>query len=931
VKNPVTSFSEPIFDLRNNTLTCYIFIFMTQSCVALILVITISLQAAPAAKKTAKVFKSGEPAFEVDHTQPAFDASQVKPDSLDTSMFHVPAGLEISVWATSPMLFNPSNMDIDHRGRVWVCEGINYRRHSGRSREGDRIMVLEDADHDGKAEKSWCFVQEKSLECPLGIAVFDNVIVVSNTPDIIVYTDVDRDGKFDAKVDKREVLLTGFEQPQHDHSLHSVVGGPDGRWYFSNGNCGAQFTDRTGRQFSIGGAYLGNTYTGQKSADGHIYHGGFYASMDCSGGNVKIMGYGFRNSFEQSRNSYGDMFQNDNDDPPACRVSHIMEGGSFGFFSVDGKRSWQADKRPGQSIEVAEWRQEDPHTLPAGDIYGGGAPTGVAYYENGQLGEAWEGTLLSCDTGRNVVYGYKPKRKGAGFALERFEFVTTNKSGKFYGSDFVGGSNNMTDERSFLFRPSDVCVGPDGAVYISDWFDKRTGGHQDTDESCSGTIYRVAPKNFRTNVPTLRLDTVDGAIQALKSPAVNTRWLGVNLLQGQQHADKAERVAELLDSNNPFVAARAAWVLARLGATGQKKVREMLTLPEEDLRLVAYRALRSVNGTIIADATKMAEDVSPAIRAEAALSLRDVESEKAVPILTRVIKGWDGTDRSYLAAIGIGATGKQSALYAALGLNEPWSDSTARLMWKLLPQEAVPVLAKRVQSADLTPTQRKLALDTLAFIPTAAAMEAVVAAAKQADSPIKADILWWLIHRSSNDWADFGLIAKLKTEGILDPDKIVLTPVVTPPAPDLAQGPKVEEVLALKGDPIKGAATAQRCYMCHQIENVGIEFGPNLTSFGKMQPSDVIAQAIINPSKDIAHGYDAQSITTKDGVQIDGIVISDSTFVIVLSQGGMSQIIPREKIQKKSKLGRSIMLSASQLGMTAQDVADTIAYLKSLK
>jgi putative membrane-bound dehydrogenase-like protein len=904
---------------------------MTKTSLALLSVLGSCLHAAPAEKKAPKPFQAGEPAFTVDVNQPAFDASQAKPDKLDTSMFHVPAGLEITVWATSPMLFNPSNMDVDHRGRVWVCEGVNYRRHSGRHREGDRIMVLEDADHDGKAEKSWCFVQEKALECPLGVAVFDNVIVVSNTPDMIVYTDVDRDAKFDPKVDKREVLLTGFEQRQHDHALHSVVGGPDGRWYFSNGNCGAQFTDRTGRQFNIGSAYLWNSYTGQKSADGHVYHGGFYASMDSSGGNVKILGYGFRNSYEQACNSLGDMFQNDNDDPPACRVSHIMEGGSFGFFSADGKRSWQADKRPGQSTEVAEWRQEDPHTLPAGDVYGGGAPTGMAYYENGQLGEAWEGTLLSCETGRNVVFGYKPKRKGAGFTLERFDFVTTNKSGKFFGSDFVGGDKSMTDERSYLFRPSDVCVGPDGAVYISDWFDKRTGGHQDTDESCSGTIYRVGPKNFRSNVPTLRLDTVDGAIQAIKSPAVNTRWLGVNLLQGQQHADKAERVAELLDAGNPFIAARATWVLARLGVTGQKKLRELLTLPEEDLRLAAYRALRSVNGTILADAEKMAEDSSAAIRAEAALCLRDVEADKAVPVLAKVIKGWDGVDRSYLGAIGIGATGKASALYAALALGEPWSDHTARLIWKMLPQEAVPVLAKRVQSADLTPAQRKLALDTLAFIPTAEAMDAVLAAAKQADSPIKADILWWLIHRSSNEWAEFGLAAKLKSEGILDPDKIVLNPVVTPPAPDLAQGPKLEEVLALKGDAAKGATTAQRCYMCHQIENVGIEFGPNLTQFGKMQPSDVIAQAIINPSKDIAHGYDAQSIVTKDGIQIDGIVVSDGSFVIVRSQGGMNQIIAKEKIQIKEKLGRSAMLSASQLGMTAQDVADTIAYLKSLK
>ena len=119
--------------------------------------------------------------------------------------------------------------------------------------------------------------------------------------------------------------------------------------------------------FRIGGAYLNNDYTGEASDDGHVYVGGFTASIDPSGHRARILGYNYRNSFEGVRTSLGDMFLNDNDDPPACRVSHLIEGGSFGFFSADGKRQWRADKRPGQSIPVAEWRQEDPGTMPAGE------------------------------------------------------------------------------------------------------------------------------------------------------------------------------------------------------------------------------------------------------------------------------------------------------------------------------------------------------------------------------------------------------------------------------------------------------------------------------------------------------------------------------------------------------------------------------------
>ena len=78
---------------------------------------------------------------------------------------------------------------------------------------------------DGKADSTHTFVQEPGLVAPLGVSVIDNKIVVSQPPDLIVYTDVDRNLRFDPAVDKREVLLTGFQGINHDHSLHSVTVG----------------------------------------------------------------------------------------------------------------------------------------------------------------------------------------------------------------------------------------------------------------------------------------------------------------------------------------------------------------------------------------------------------------------------------------------------------------------------------------------------------------------------------------------------------------------------------------------------------------------------------------------------------------------------------------------------------------------------------
>src|SRR4051812_9340445 len=259
-------------------------------------------------------------------------ASVPPPTVVPTDRFAVPEGFELTIWAQAPQLRNPTNMDVDAQGRIWVTEGVNYRRHAGRDKGGDRIMVLEDTDGDGRADSSHVFVQEPDLVSPLGIAVIDNQIIVSSAPDLIVYTDVNRNGRFDPAVDKREVLLSGFNGANHDHSLHSVTFGPDGRWYLNQGNSGAHFTDRSGRTFRVGSVYdpisSGATplyswkpedFAGAQSDDGHVYVGGFTMRMRPDATDVEIIGFNYRNSYEQTVTSFGDIFQNDNDDPPACR------------------------------------------------------------------------------------------------------------------------------------------------------------------------------------------------------------------------------------------------------------------------------------------------------------------------------------------------------------------------------------------------------------------------------------------------------------------------------------------------------------------------------------------------------------------------------------------------------------------------------------
>lgn len=865
-----------------------------------------------------------------------------KPASVDLSKFTLDPNLEVTLWAKSPMFYNPTNMAIDPQGRIWIAEGVNYREKLGIRREaGDRIIVLIDSDGDGSADQSKVFWQDPYLESPLGIAVFDNQIVISQPPDIVVLTDVDRNLRFDPSVDKKEVLLTGFNGRQHDHSLHSVTSGPDGKWYFNSGNCGAIFTDNSGRTFRMNTNYRGgaseeyfytptNELKGAKSDDGYVWSSGFSVRMNPDGTDAEIIGHGYRNSYEQVVSSMGDLFQSDNDDYSSCRNSYVLEYGSAGYYSLDGQHKWQASKRSGQAIQRAHWRQDNPGTFDTGDVYGAGGPTGVAFYENGALGKKWEGTYLSCEATRNVVFGYHPKPLGATYSLDRFDFVSTAAT----VSDLNKESEEEAEKR-IHFRPADLDIGPDGAIYIADWHDERSGGHSTQDESAAGAIYRIAPKSFKPVIPALDLKSVEGAIAALKSPNPAVRFLGFQALQKYGNA-ALHSVQKLIDHQNPYIAARAIWLLPHLGKAGKKKTIVLLNSTDRNQRLVAYRSLRRTEGSI-PYAKKMAKDSDTGIRRDVALSLRSVNFEKCKDIFVELAKGYDGKDKNYLEAIGLGAAGKENEVWKhlrnSLGFSDSskWTDTFARITWRLWPSNAIPDLVKRAQNSKLSIDQRKFAIESIAFINHESAPDALLELGKSIkNKELKEWIVEWTIRQSFTDWGKYNVKEKLKAAGIFDAEAVSLVPINTP-EPTAKSTLKVADIAKLSGDPHKGKTTIMRCSMCHEVNGIGVNFGPRLEGWAAKQSKNAVIHAIVNPSQGIAHGFGGTEYVLKDGSVLHGITEAHGDPAIVLSQGGLSQMVPRSKVKTSKPMKRSLMLSAEQLGLTAQDVSDIVAFMKDYK
>lgn len=701
-------------------------------------------------------------------------AEKIEPDQ-----FEVPDGFEVNVWATTPQLYNPTNFDVDAAGRIWVTEAVNYRNFRNEAlglanAEGDRVVVLEDTDGDGTADSSHTFVRDADLVAPLGIGVIGNQIVVSCAPNIIIYTDVDGDRKFDPNVDTKEIFLTGFRGLDHDHSLHSVKVGPDGFWYFNVGNGGphtvtdkAGWTLRAGSSYAGGSPHLKENFPGRKSDDGRVWVGGVGLRIRPDGTGLTPIAHNFRNAYEESVTSFGDVFHADNDDPPACRTTWVMEYGNAGFSSADGARSWRVDQRPGQPIRVAEWRQEDPGTLPAGDVYGNGAPTGIVYGENGSFDEQYpQGLLLSCESARGEVLGYVPRPQGAGFTLERFPFMKVKSTSAQHG----------------WFRPSDVAVGADGAIYVSDWYDAGVGGHRMTDAGGNGTIYRITPPGFKPQNPEFDLSTTAGQIAALKSPAVNVRALGLTALRDNA-AEASEAILKLTRDDNAFLAARAVWLLPYAGQTGMQRLHELLEEGNADQQITAFRALRRAiqfagdqpewTKSFAAAQRMLAGSESSAVRREVAISLRDVPISECSEMLQQLAAGFDGWDRWYLEALGTACDGDEAEAYELLvdsaGVDPlDWDRRLAGIAWRLHPPAAVEAFKTRALSEDVPAEQRKQMINALAFIPTREAAEAMVEIATAGPDDMRGLAAWWGHNRHGNDWKEFAL-----KEQFPEPPKVV--------------------------------------------------------------------------------------------------------------------------------------------------------------
>ena len=582
----------------------------------------------------------------------------------------VAEGMKVELFASEPMLLSPSSIDIDHKGRVWVAEIVNYRGHNGKRPEGDRILILEDTNGDGVADTSKTYYQGRDIDSPHGVCVLGDKVIVSAGEQVIVFTDKNGDDKPDDK----KILFNVVGGKQHDHGIHAFCFGPDGKLYFNFGNASRGLKTPDGKVIID---KAGNEIRDHRKP----YQQGMVFRCDPDGSNVETLGWNFRNNWEAAVDSFGSIWQSDNDDDGnrGVRINFVMEYGNYGYRDEFTGKGWR-DKRSNIEKEIPDrhWHLNDPGVVPNLILTGAGSPTGIIIYE-GNLFPNLINQVIHCDAGPNICRAYPRKNNGAGYDAEMMPILS-------------GGKDRW-------YRPSDVAVGPDGSLFIADWYDPGVGGHgmRDLDR---GRIFRVVPEDHNGYKFAKRdFKSLEGAISGLLSSDLESRYLGWNALHEMGVEKTQDALMKLISDKDKIKRARAAWCLGKMPGAGKMVIDKISKDLDSDLRIVAIRLARQLNSDVVNLITMLSNDKSPQVRRECAIALRELDVKEVPKLWAKLALQHDGLDRWYLEALGIAAEGKWDECFKAwIGSGGKWNTKAGKdIVWRSRSKMAPELLVKIVK------------------------------------------------------------------------------------------------------------------------------------------------------------------------------------------------------------------------------------------
>ncbi len=583
------------------------------------------------------------------------EASKFPEPELAIKSFKVATNLEVSLFASEPMLANPVCFTIDEKGRFYVAETFRHtdgaidnrhfeswideelanktvedrlemiKRHAAEvpkmfgewTKESEKISLIEDTDGDGKADKYSIFAEgyTNALDgIGAGVLARKGDVYYTCMPNLYLLRDKDGDGR----AEEQKVLSSGYgvRYAFIGHDLHGLRIGPDGKLYFSCGD----------RGFSV-------VQNGKTIA---LPETGGVLRCNLDGSDLEIFASGMRNPQELAFDDYGNLFTGDNnaDHGDQARWVYVAEGGDTGWrvaFQYVATPTplgpWNAEK-----MWHPQHEGQPAYIVPPIANFGNG-PSGVTHYPGVGLPDRYNNHFFVCDfkgqAQRSLVHSFLSRPKGASFELvDRTELI----------SDVL---------------VTDIEFGPDCSAYITDWV-------QGWEKPGIGRIYRISQPDL-----------------AKSELALETKKL---LGEGMEKRDVLELV-NLLSHRDQRVRMEAQFTLAAHGAA--RPLTEVVLNNTNILaRVHAIWGLGQIaakDKSVLAPLIPLLGGTNNELRAQCARVIGDARFAPALPELIKLTQDVNDPRSQYFAALALGKIGNKDAVTPIIEMLRANNDQDAVL------------------------------------------------------------------------------------------------------------------------------------------------------------------------------------------------------------------------------------------------------------
>lgn len=571
--------------------------------------------------------------------------------------FQLAPGFQIDLVASEPQVIDPVAMAFDEAGRLFVAELRGYPNGGvgrGNIRSGV-IKLLEDRDGDGVYETSTVYAD--GLGFPTGIMPYKGGLLVAVAPDLIYLEDRDGDGKAEHK----RTLYSGFGVDNIQQLLNGLQWGLDNWVYGCAGSNGGSV--RSAEKPDAPAVVLRNR--------GIRFHPDKPGSLEATSGGGQYAlaaddwGHWFTNTNSQHlrqivlpdhylrRNPYLAV--------PAVTLDIPDHGEACKVFRLSPFEAWR--------IERTRRRKDDPAMrarLPATELVPGGYITSACspvVYSADAFPPEYQGNTFICDPANNLIHQDRLEPNGAVFKASRTDPA----------KEFLASTDNW-------FRPVFLATGPDGALYVADFYreviETPISLPEDIKQRLNlesrgrGRIWRISRQGHRPGAaPNLSKQSTAGLVAALQKPNPWLRFTGQRLLVERRPGDAAPELVKLFEQTpSPQGRTHALWTLQGLAALPDALVARALADSHPGVReqaLILAEPLAAKTPVIEAKMALLAGDADPMVRFQAALSLGAAPGKPATQALAEILQR-DRADKWTVAAVLSSADGQELNLLNVL-------------------------------------------------------------------------------------------------------------------------------------------------------------------------------------------------------------------------------------------------------------------------